>query len=46
MDVLMPGLNGIEAIRSIKNEFPSARIIVLTTYTGDAQVVRALRDTY
>lgn len=43
MDVLMPGLNGIEAIRSIKNEFPSARIIVLTTYTGDAQVVRALR---
>lgn len=43
MDVLMPGLNGIEAIRSIKSEFPGARIIVLTTYTGDAQVVRALR---
>lgn len=43
MDVLMPGRNGIEAIRCIKNEFPNARIIVLTTYTGDAQVVRALR---
>jgi DNA-binding NarL/FixJ family response regulator len=43
MDLQMPGLNGIEAINSIRSEFSDARIIVLTTYTGDAQVVRALR---
>ena len=43
MDLQLPGLNGIEAINRILSEFPEARIIVLTTYTGDAQVVRALR---
>ncbi|HTW46659.1 MAG TPA: response regulator transcription factor [Acidobacteriaceae bacterium] len=43
MDLQMPGLNGIEAIRGIQNEFGNARIIVLTTYTGDVQVIRALR---
>jgi len=43
MDLQLPGLNGIEAIHRILNEFPDARIIVLTTYTGDAQVARALR---
>jgi len=43
MDLQMPGFNGIEAIIDIHNEFPSARIIVLTTYTGDVQVLRALR---
>jgi DNA-binding NarL/FixJ family response regulator len=43
MDLQMPGFNGIEAIIDIRNEFPNARIIVLTTYTGDAQVLRALR---
>lgn len=43
MDLQMPGLNGIEAIHRIVSEFPSARIIVLTTYCGDAQVRRALR---
>jgi len=37
MDLQMPGFNGIEAIIDIHNEFPSARIIVLTTYTGDVQ---------
>src|SRR5271169_3064180 len=42
MDLQMPGLNGIEAIIKIRSEFPNARIIVLTTYTGDVQVVRAL----
>jgi DNA-binding NarL/FixJ family response regulator len=43
MDLQMPGLNGIEAISRILSEFPAARIIVLTTYHGDTQVLRALR---
>ena len=43
MDIQMPTFNGIEAISRIQGEFPEARIIVLTTYTGDAQVARALR---
>jgi len=43
MDLQMPGLNGIEATIRILTEFPDARIIVLTTYKGDAQVLRALR---
>lgn len=43
MDLQMPGLNGVEAIEQIYNEFPDARVIVLTTYSGDAQVLRALK---
>ena len=43
MDLQMPGLNGIEATIRILSEFPDAHIIVLTTYNGDAQVLRALR---
>ena len=43
MDLQMPSLNGIEAISGIRSEFPGARIIVLTTYTGDVQVLRALK---
>ena len=43
MDLQMPGLNGIEAIIGIRGEFSNARIIVLTTYTGDVQVLRALK---
>ena len=44
MDLQMPALNGIEAIIGIRSEFPNARIIVLTTYTGDVQVLRALKE--
>ena len=43
MDIQMPSFSGIEAITRIQSEFPDARIIVLTTYTGDTQVVKALR---
>jgi DNA-binding NarL/FixJ family response regulator len=43
MDLQMPDMNGIEAMIGIRSEFPDARIIVLTTYAGDVQVVRALR---
>jgi DNA-binding NarL/FixJ family response regulator len=43
MDLQMPDMPGIEAIIGIRAEFPEARIIVLTTYSGDVQVVRALR---
>ena len=43
MDLQMPGLNGTEVIERIRCEFPDARIIVLTTYTGDVQVLRALK---
>lgn len=42
MDVQMPVMNGTDAILAIRKEFPDARIIVLTTYGGDAQAVRAL----
>jgi DNA-binding NarL/FixJ family response regulator len=43
MDLQMPGVDGLEAICAIRREFPDARIIVLTTYTGDVQVLRALK---
>jgi DNA-binding NarL/FixJ family response regulator len=43
MDIQMPGQNGIQAIISIRSEFPNARIIVLTTYAGDVQTLRALK---
>src|SRR4030095_12560619 len=43
MDLQMPVMNGIDAIIAIRKEFPDARIIVLTTYSGDAQAVRAFK---
>ena len=43
MDLQMPDMGGIDAMIAIRDEFPEARIIVLTTYTGDAQVSRALK---
>ena len=43
MDLQMPGLSGIDAIGTIRHEFPKARIIVLTTYSGDIQASRALK---
>jgi DNA-binding NarL/FixJ family response regulator len=43
MDLRMPTMSGTETIIAIRREFPNARIIVLTTYGGDVQVVRALK---
>src|SRR5271155_732919 len=42
MDLQMPGLSGIDAIAAICSEFPAAKIIALTTYSGDVLVRRAL----
>jgi DNA-binding NarL/FixJ family response regulator len=43
MDLQMPEMNGFDAIVAIRSEFPEARIIVLTTYTGDVQAQRAIK---
>jgi DNA-binding NarL/FixJ family response regulator len=42
MDLRMPLIDGVEAIRRIVEEFPAARILALTTYEGDADIRRAL----
>ena len=43
MDLQMPEMNGFDAIVAIRGEFPDAKIIVLTTYKGDIQILRALK---
>jgi DNA-binding NarL/FixJ family response regulator len=43
MDLQMPKMNGVEAIERIMAAWPDARIVVLTTYSGDAQALRALK---
>jgi len=43
MDLQMPGMNGVDALIAIRNECPEAKIIVLTTYAGDVQIIRALK---
>jgi DNA-binding NarL/FixJ family response regulator len=43
MDLQMPEMNGLDAVIAIRGEFPEARVIVLTTYAGDVQVLRALK---
>ena len=42
MDLSMPVMNGVDAIRAIVAEFPEARIVALTTWDGDADIQRAL----
>jgi len=44
MDLQMPGIGGLEALQTIRAEFPEARIVVLTTYRGDVQVISALKS--
>jgi DNA-binding NarL/FixJ family response regulator len=43
MDLQMAEMNGLDAMIAIRGEFADARIIVLTTYTGDVQAKRALQ---
>jgi DNA-binding NarL/FixJ family response regulator len=43
MDVQMPVMNGLDALIAIRNESPDSKIIMLTTYSGDVQIVRALK---
>jgi DNA-binding NarL/FixJ family response regulator len=43
MDLQMPEMNGLDAIIAIRGQFPNAKIIVLTTYKGDVQILRALK---
>jgi DNA-binding NarL/FixJ family response regulator len=44
MDLQMPGMNGIEAMVAIRNDFPAACFVILTTYQGDVQALRALKS--
>ena len=43
MDLQMPEMNGLEALMAIRGEFPEARVIMLTTYSGDVQVMRSMQ---
>ncbi|HEY6645087.1 MAG TPA: response regulator transcription factor [Povalibacter sp.] len=44
MDLRMPGMGGLQTLREILTEWPDARIVILTTYRGDAQVMSALKS--
>jgi DNA-binding NarL/FixJ family response regulator len=43
LDLQMPEMSGLETMIAIRREFPNARVVILTTYTGDAHIVRALK---
>jgi DNA-binding NarL/FixJ family response regulator len=43
MDLRLPDMHGVDAIVAIRETYPNARIIVLTTYLGDVQATRALK---
>ncbi len=43
MDLRLPAMGGVDAIKAIRQEFPAARVIVLTTFDGDEDIYRALQ---
>ncbi|HKM66167.1 MAG TPA: response regulator transcription factor [Candidatus Acidoferrum sp.] len=43
MDLQMPEMSGLDSLIAIRNEFPDAKVILLTTYAGDTQILRALK---
>jgi DNA-binding NarL/FixJ family response regulator len=43
MDLQMPEMNGVDTVLALRGEFPDAKIIVMTTYKGDVQIVRAIK---
>jgi len=43
MDIQMPGMDGVDTMNAIRSEFPGSRFIILTTYQGDVQALRAIR---
>lgn len=43
MDISLPDMNGIDALVAIRSEFPGARVVILTTFEGDAEIQRALK---
>ena len=43
MDLRMPDMGGVDAIRALRGEFPNARVVVLTSYAGDIQALRAFQ---
>jgi DNA-binding NarL/FixJ family response regulator len=43
MDLRLPGMSGVDAIRAIRSEFPQSRFVVMTTYEGDEDIYQALR---
>jgi DNA-binding NarL/FixJ family response regulator len=43
MDLRLPRMSGVDAIKTIRGEFPTARVIVLTTFDGDENIFRALQ---
>jgi two-component system, NarL family, response regulator len=43
MDLRLPGISGVEAIRTIRAEFPQSRFVVMTTYEGDEDIFQALK---
>jgi DNA-binding NarL/FixJ family response regulator len=43
MDIRLPGISGIDTMIAIRSEFPEARILMLTTFEGDAEIQRALQ---
>jgi DNA-binding NarL/FixJ family response regulator len=43
LDLQMPGMNGIDALRAIRKDYPATKVIVLTTYAGDVLAQQALK---